>query len=170
MPLEMADAAALAKELRTLLREALPRPCAPLPLTLPPPGPGSISDKAKAQLATMGLHLGDRVVIAGQKVPDVFGETGTTDFCIGRIFVTGFNRVQNTCTLVACLQQQPVRFKYSPTDTFPKGLFFLVYSSLNFCVPFDERNTGSVAFHSYTKYWFWRVGFRVGKRRPKIYC
>ncbi|XP_062324995.1 CAP-Gly domain-containing linker protein 4-like isoform X1 [Osmerus eperlanus] len=74
MPLEMADAAALAKELRTLLREALPRPCAPLPLTLPAPGPGGISDKAKAQLATMGLRLGDRVVIAGQKV-------GTLRFC-----------------------------------------------------------------------------------------
>ena len=74
MPLEMADAAALAKELRTLLREALPRPCAPLPLTLPAPGPGSISDKAKAQLATMGLRLGDRVVIAGQKVLYVLGK------------------------------------------------------------------------------------------------
>ncbi|XP_071378754.1 CAP-Gly domain-containing linker protein 4 isoform X3 [Centroberyx affinis] len=74
MPLEMADAAAVAKELRTLLREALPRPSSPLPLTLSAHSPPALSDKARTQLATMGIRLGDRVVIAGQKV-------GTLRFC-----------------------------------------------------------------------------------------
>ncbi|XP_040917068.1 CAP-Gly domain-containing linker protein 4-like isoform X2 [Toxotes jaculatrix] len=74
MPLEMADAAAVAKELRTLLRQALPRPSSPLPLTLQAQSPPALSDKARIQLATMGIRLGDRVVIAGQKV-------GTLRFC-----------------------------------------------------------------------------------------
>ncbi|XP_035529600.1 CAP-Gly domain-containing linker protein 4-like isoform X2 [Morone saxatilis] len=74
MPLDMADAAAVAKELRTLLRRALPRPSSPLPLTLQAQSPPAISDKAKIQLATMGIRLGDCVVIAGQKV-------GTLRFC-----------------------------------------------------------------------------------------
>ncbi|XP_067471476.1 CAP-Gly domain-containing linker protein 4-like isoform X4 [Thunnus thynnus] len=74
MPLEMADAALMAKELRTLLREALPRPSSPLPLTLQAQSPPALSDKARIQLATMGVRLGDRVVIAGQKV-------GTLRFC-----------------------------------------------------------------------------------------
>lgn len=74
MPLEMADAAAVAKELRTLLRQALPRPSSPLPLTLQAQSLPALSDKARIQLATMGIRLGDRVVIAGQKV-------GTLRFC-----------------------------------------------------------------------------------------
>lgn len=65
MPLEMADAAAVAKELRTLLRRALPRPGSPLPYAQCPP---ALSEKAKVQLASMGVRLGDCVVIAGQKV------------------------------------------------------------------------------------------------------
>ncbi|XP_026147844.1 CAP-Gly domain-containing linker protein 4 isoform X2 [Mastacembelus armatus] len=72
MPLEMADAAAVAKELRTLLRQALPRPSTPPPLSLQSPPP--LSDKARTQLNTMGIRLGDRVLIAGQKV-------GTLRFC-----------------------------------------------------------------------------------------
>lgn len=68
MPLEMADAAAVAKELRTLLRQALPRPSSPLPLTLQAQSLPALSDKARIQLATMGIRLGDCVVIAGQKV------------------------------------------------------------------------------------------------------
>ncbi|KAK5857066.1 hypothetical protein PBY51_010333 [Eleginops maclovinus] len=68
MPLEMADAAAMAKELWTLLRRALPRPSSPLPLTLQSQPLPVLSDKARIQLAAMGLRLGDRVVIAGQKV------------------------------------------------------------------------------------------------------
>ncbi|XP_070776492.1 CAP-Gly domain-containing linker protein 4 isoform X4 [Enoplosus armatus] len=74
MPLEMADAAVVAKELRTLLRQALPRPSSPLPLTLQAQSLPAVSDKARIQLATMGIRLGDRVVIAGQKV-------GTLRFC-----------------------------------------------------------------------------------------
>ncbi|XP_041809499.1 CAP-Gly domain-containing linker protein 4-like isoform X2 [Chelmon rostratus] len=74
MPLEMADAAAVAKELRTLLRQALPRPSSPLPLTLRAQPLPALSDKARIQLATMGIRLGDCVVIAGQKV-------GTLRFC-----------------------------------------------------------------------------------------
>uniref|UniRef100_UPI0037E7F84C CAP-Gly domain-containing linker protein 4 n=1 Tax=Semicossyphus pulcher TaxID=241346 RepID=UPI0037E7F84C len=74
MPLEMADAAAVAKELRTLLKQALPRPSSPLPLTLQAQTLPALSDKARIQLATMGIRLGDRVVIAGQKV-------GTLRFC-----------------------------------------------------------------------------------------
>ncbi|XP_038158264.1 CAP-Gly domain-containing linker protein 4-like isoform X2 [Cyprinodon tularosa] len=73
MPLEMADAAAVAKELRTLLRQALPRPSSPLPLT-PQGQVSALSDKARKQLASMGIRLGDRVLIAGQKV-------GTLRFC-----------------------------------------------------------------------------------------
>lgn len=68
MPLEMADAAAAAQELRTLLRQALPRPSSPLPLTLQAQSVSALSDKARLQLATMGIQLGDSVVIAGQKV------------------------------------------------------------------------------------------------------
>ncbi|XP_056250445.1 CAP-Gly domain-containing linker protein 4-like isoform X3 [Seriola aureovittata] len=74
MPLDMADAAAVAKELRTLLRRALPRPSSPLPLTVQAQSPPALSDKARIQLATMGIRLGERVVIAGQKV-------GTLRFC-----------------------------------------------------------------------------------------
>uniref|UniRef100_A0A4W5QGK5 CAP-Gly domain containing linker protein family member 4 n=1 Tax=Hucho hucho TaxID=62062 RepID=A0A4W5QGK5_9TELE len=80
MLLEMADAAALAKELRILLREALPRPCTPL--TLPAQAPSGLSDKARLQLITMGIQLGDRVVIAGQKV-------GTLQFCGSTEFAGG---------------------------------------------------------------------------------
>ncbi|XP_052353045.1 CAP-Gly domain-containing linker protein 4-like isoform X1 [Oncorhynchus keta] len=80
MFLEMADAAALAKELRSLLREALPRPCAPL--TLPAQDPSGLSDKARHQLIIMGIQLGDRVVIAGQKV-------GTLQFCGSTEFAGG---------------------------------------------------------------------------------
>lgn len=68
MPLEMADAATTAKELRTLLRQALPRPSSPLPLTLQAQSLPALSEKAKAQLASMGIRMGDCVVIAGQKV------------------------------------------------------------------------------------------------------
>lgn len=68
MPLEMADAAAVANELRTLLRRALPRPCSPLPFALQAQSPPVLSEKAKVQLASMGLRIGDSVVIAGQKV------------------------------------------------------------------------------------------------------
>lgn len=81
MPLEIADAAVQAKELRTLLQEVLPRPDAPLSL-LPTPPLGVLSDKARTQLSSMGLHLGDKVVIAGQKV-------GSLRFCGSTEFAGG---------------------------------------------------------------------------------
>lgn len=68
MPLEMADAAAVAKELRALLRQAPPTPVSPLPFTLQSRALPALSEKAKVQLASMGLRIGDCVVIAGQKV------------------------------------------------------------------------------------------------------
>ncbi|XP_059209264.1 CAP-Gly domain-containing linker protein 4-like isoform X2 [Centropristis striata] len=82
MPLEMADAAAVAKELRTLLRQALPRPSSPLSLTLQGQSLPVLSDKARIQLATMGIRLGDRVVIAGQKV-GILRFCGSTEFSGG---------------------------------------------------------------------------------------
>ncbi|XP_074548280.1 CAP-Gly domain-containing linker protein 4 [Halichoeres trimaculatus] len=82
MPLEMADAAILAKELRTLLRQALPRPSSPLPLTLQAQTLPVLSDKARIQLAAMGIRLGDRVVIAGQKVGSL-RFCGSTEFSGG---------------------------------------------------------------------------------------
>lgn len=82
MPLEMADAAAVAKELCTLLKEALPRPTSPLPLTLQAHSPPALSDKAKIQLTNIGLRLGDRVMIAGQKA-------GTLRFCGSTEFSAG---------------------------------------------------------------------------------
>ncbi|CAF99026.1 unnamed protein product [Tetraodon nigroviridis] len=74
MPLEMAASAAVAKELRTLLRRAPPGAGWPLALALPAQRPPALSEKAKAQLASMGIRMGDCVVIAGQKV-------GTLQFC-----------------------------------------------------------------------------------------
>ncbi|XP_052009518.1 CAP-Gly domain-containing linker protein 4-like isoform X2 [Xyrauchen texanus] len=81
MPLDIADAAVQAKELRTLLQEVLPWQDAPLPF-LPARPLGQLSDKARAQLSSMGLHLGDKVVIAGQKV-------GTLRFCGSTEFAGG---------------------------------------------------------------------------------
>ncbi|KAF5889414.1 CAP-Gly domain-containing linker protein 4 isoform X2, partial [Clarias magur] len=81
MPLEMADAAAQAKELRTLLRDALPRPLTPRPL-VPGQSLDLYSERARAHLANMGIHVGDKVVIAGQKV-------GTLRFCGSTEFAGG---------------------------------------------------------------------------------
>ncbi|XP_061751718.1 CAP-Gly domain-containing linker protein 3-like isoform X3 [Nerophis ophidion] len=80
MSLEMEDAPALAKELRTLLREASPQPGF-LPSTLqvqPPP----LYEKARTHLASIGIQLGDRVMIAGKKV-------GTLRFCGSTEFSEG---------------------------------------------------------------------------------
>ncbi|XP_054652733.1 CAP-Gly domain-containing linker protein 4-like isoform X2 [Dunckerocampus dactyliophorus] len=81
MPLEMADAATLAKELCTLLREALPQPSF-LPCTLQVQPPPSLDEKARTQLASMGVRLGDRVTIAGKKV-GTLRFCGSTDFSEG---------------------------------------------------------------------------------------
>ncbi|XP_060735740.1 CAP-Gly domain-containing linker protein 4 isoform X3 [Tachysurus vachellii] len=81
MPLEMADAAAQAKELRMLLRDVLPQPVTPRHLV--PGHPFDLhSEKARAHLANIGIHLGDKVVIAGQKV-------GTLRFCGSTEFAGG---------------------------------------------------------------------------------
>ncbi|XP_037603444.1 CAP-Gly domain-containing linker protein 4-like isoform X1 [Sebastes umbrosus] len=82
MPLEMADAAVVAQELRTLLRQALPRPSSPLNLPLQAQTLPVLSDKARIQLAAMGIRLGDRVVIAGQKVGSL-RFCGSTEFSGG---------------------------------------------------------------------------------------
>lgn len=68
MHLEMADAVVVATELRALLRQALPRASSPLPLPLRAQSLPALSDKARSQLTTMGIQIGDCVVIAGQKV------------------------------------------------------------------------------------------------------
>ncbi|XP_060790716.1 CAP-Gly domain-containing linker protein 4 isoform X2 [Neoarius graeffei] len=81
MPLEMADAAAQAKELRTMLRDVLPQPVTPRPLLLGQPL-DLHSEKARAHLANMGICLGDKVVIAGQKI-------GTLRFCGSTEFAGG---------------------------------------------------------------------------------
>ncbi|XP_061824430.1 CAP-Gly domain-containing linker protein 4 isoform X2 [Nerophis lumbriciformis] len=81
MSLEMEDAAALAKELRTLLREALPQPGF-LPSTLQVQPPHSLYEKARTHLASIGIQLGDRVMIAGKKVGNL-RFCGSTEFSEG---------------------------------------------------------------------------------------
>lgn len=64
MPLEMADAAATAKEIKQMLLDAVP-----LPREASKPAlPNHDRVTSKAVLTSVGLKLGDRVVIAGQKV------------------------------------------------------------------------------------------------------
>ncbi|KAM9016948.1 CAP-Gly domain-containing linker protein 4 isoform 1-T3 [Ara ararauna] len=79
MPLEMADAAACAKEIKQILLDAVPLSC-------------DISKAmianydhvtGKAMLLSLGLKLGDRVVIAGQKV-GTLRFCGTTEFASGQ--------------------------------------------------------------------------------------
>lgn len=66
MSLDKAEAALVAKELRTLLEEAVPLSCALPKVTLPNYDnvPGNL------MLSTLGLRLGDRVLLDGQKVRD----------------------------------------------------------------------------------------------------
>ncbi|XP_075719564.1 CAP-Gly domain-containing linker protein 4 isoform X2 [Rhinoderma darwinii] len=78
MPLEMADAAAVAKEIKQILLDSLPLLCDLSQISLPNYDnvPGSVS------LQSSGLKLGDRVLIAGQKV-------GTLRYCGNAQFATG---------------------------------------------------------------------------------
>ncbi|KAM8787180.1 CAP-Gly domain-containing linker protein 4 isoform 1-T2 [Rhynchonycteris naso] len=78
MPLEMADAAAIAKEIKQMLLDAVPLACDVPKPTLPSHDPAA----GKAVLTSAGLKLGDRVVIAGQKV-------GTLRFCGATEFASG---------------------------------------------------------------------------------
>ncbi|XP_055985857.1 CAP-Gly domain-containing linker protein 4 [Sorex fumeus] len=79
MPLEMADAAATAKEIRQMLCDAAPLAWDLSRLTLP----SSDRGPSKAMLTSLGLKLGDRVVIAGQKV-GTLRFCGTTEFASGQ--------------------------------------------------------------------------------------
>jgi len=71
MSLDKAEAALVAKELRTLLEEAVPLSCALPKVTLPNYDnvPGNL------MLSALGLRLGDRVLLDGQKVRD-WGKVG----------------------------------------------------------------------------------------------
>ncbi|NXA15285.1 CLIP4 protein, partial [Sapayoa aenigma] len=79
MPLEMADAAASAKEIKQILLDAVPLSC--------DISKAMISNydhvTGKAMLLSLGLKLGDRVVIAGQKV-GTLRFCGTTEFASGQ--------------------------------------------------------------------------------------
>ncbi|KAK2503481.1 hypothetical protein MC885_006990 [Smutsia gigantea] len=78
MPLEMADAAATAKEIKQMLLDAMPLSCD----ISKPMLPNYNRVTSKAMLTSLGLKLGDRVVIAGQKV-------GTLRFCGATEFANG---------------------------------------------------------------------------------
>ncbi|XP_022347244.1 CAP-Gly domain-containing linker protein 4 [Enhydra lutris kenyoni] len=79
MPLEMADAAATAKEIKQMLLDAVPLSCdISKPLL-----PNCDRVTSKAMLSSLGLKLGDRVIIAGQKV-GTLRFCGTTEFASGQ--------------------------------------------------------------------------------------
>uniref|UniRef100_A0A4X1TJM4 CAP-Gly domain containing linker protein family member 4 n=1 Tax=Sus scrofa TaxID=9823 RepID=A0A4X1TJM4_PIG len=79
MPLEMADAAATAKEIKQMLLDAVPLSCG----LSKPLLPNYDRVTSKAMLTSLGLKLGDRVVIAGQKV-GTLRFCGTTEFANGQ--------------------------------------------------------------------------------------
>ncbi|XP_049760920.1 CAP-Gly domain-containing linker protein 4 isoform X2 [Elephas maximus indicus] len=79
MPLEMADAAATAKGIKQMLLDAVPLSCDISKAMLP----NYDHVTGKAMLTSLGLKLGDRVVIAGQKV-GTLRFCGTTEFASGQ--------------------------------------------------------------------------------------
>uniref|UniRef100_A0A8C0S6G7 CAP-Gly domain containing linker protein family member 4 n=1 Tax=Canis lupus familiaris TaxID=9615 RepID=A0A8C0S6G7_CANLF len=79
MPLEMADAAATAKEIKQMLLDAAPLSCE----ISKPLLPNCDRITSRAMLTSLGLKLGDRVVIAGQKV-GTLRFCGTTEFASGQ--------------------------------------------------------------------------------------
>uniref|UniRef100_A0A8C8RNR7 CAP-Gly domain containing linker protein family member 4 n=1 Tax=Pelusios castaneus TaxID=367368 RepID=A0A8C8RNR7_9SAUR len=79
MPLEMADAAASAKEIKQMLLDSVPLSCDISKAMLP----NYDHVSGKAMLMSLGLKLGDRVVIAGQKV-GTLRFCGTTEFASGQ--------------------------------------------------------------------------------------
>ncbi|KAM5292239.1 CAP-Gly domain-containing linker protein 4 isoform 2-T2 [Ctenodactylus gundi] len=79
MPLEMADAAATAKEIKQMLLDAMPLSC-PVSKTMLPNCERVTGTEV---LSSLGLKLGDRVVIAGQKV-GTLRFCGTTEFASGQ--------------------------------------------------------------------------------------
>ncbi|XP_064365985.1 CAP-Gly domain-containing linker protein 4 isoform X2 [Dromaius novaehollandiae] len=79
MPLEMADAAASAKEIKQILLDAVPLSCDISKAMIP----NYDHITGKAMLLSLGLKLGDRVIIAGQKV-GTLRFCGTTEFASGQ--------------------------------------------------------------------------------------
>ncbi|NXP23965.1 CLIP4 protein, partial [Scytalopus superciliaris] len=79
MPLEMADAAASAKEIKQILLDAVPLSCDISKAMIP----NYDHVTGKSMLLSLGLKLGDRVVIAGQKV-GTLRFCGTTEFASGQ--------------------------------------------------------------------------------------
>ncbi|XP_074944788.1 CAP-Gly domain-containing linker protein 4 isoform X2 [Phalacrocorax aristotelis] len=79
MPLEMADAAASAKEIKQMLLDAVALSCDISKAMIP----NYDHVTGKAMLLSLGLKLGDRVVIAGQKV-GTLRFCGTTEFASGQ--------------------------------------------------------------------------------------
>ncbi|RMC12297.1 hypothetical protein DUI87_09810 [Hirundo rustica rustica] len=79
MPLEMADAAASAKEIKQILLDAVPLSCDISKAMIP----SYDHVTGRAMLLSLGLKLGDRVVIAGQKV-GTLRFCGTTEFASGQ--------------------------------------------------------------------------------------
>uniref|UniRef100_A0A672UD25 CAP-Gly domain containing linker protein family member 4 n=1 Tax=Strigops habroptila TaxID=2489341 RepID=A0A672UD25_STRHB len=79
MPLEMADAAASAKEIKQILLDAVPLSCDISKAMIP----NYDHVTGKAMLLSLGLKLGDRVIIAGQKV-GTLRFCGTTEFASGQ--------------------------------------------------------------------------------------
>ncbi|XP_030302797.1 CAP-Gly domain-containing linker protein 4 isoform X1 [Calypte anna] len=79
MPLEMADAAASAKEIKQILLDAVSLSCDISKAIIP--NHGHIT--GKAMLSSLGLKLGDRIVISGQKV-GTLRFCGTTEFASGQ--------------------------------------------------------------------------------------
>ncbi|NXQ45373.1 CLIP4 protein, partial [Catharus fuscescens] len=79
MPLEMADAAASAKEIKQILLDAVPLSCDISKAMIP----SYDHITGRAMLLSLGLKLGDRVVIAGQKV-GTLRFCGTTEFASGQ--------------------------------------------------------------------------------------
>ncbi|NXY55132.1 CLIP4 protein, partial [Callaeas wilsoni] len=79
MPLEMADAAASAKEIKQILLDAVPLSCDISKAMFPTYDHVT----GRAMLLSLGLKLGDRVVIAGQKV-GTLRFCGTTEFASGQ--------------------------------------------------------------------------------------
>ncbi|XP_058017269.1 CAP-Gly domain-containing linker protein 4 isoform X2 [Ahaetulla prasina] len=79
MPLEMADAAASAKEIKQMLLDAVPLVCNLSNIMLP----NYDNITGKDMLESLGLKLGDRVVIAGQKI-GILRFCGMTEFASGQ--------------------------------------------------------------------------------------
>ncbi|RXM28759.1 CAP-Gly domain-containing linker protein 3 [Acipenser ruthenus] len=79
MPLEMADAAAVAKEIRQLLLDAMPLACDISCAMLP----NYNQVLGKTLLSSLGFRVGDRVIIAGQKI-GTLRFCGTTEFASGQ--------------------------------------------------------------------------------------